>query len=123
MPAFDWTGESAELIVLSLLESGPSYGYAISKEVGARSGGSLRLTPGSLYPLLNGLEAEGLISASWEEVKSDRANPEAGGRKRKWYKLTARGRKRLDQRVASHKAFRGVIDTFIGRTGDEGAAR
>src|SRR5689334_22973160 len=105
MPAFDWTGESAELIVLSLLEGGPSYGYAISKEVAARSGGSLKLSPGSLYPLLGGLEADGLISASWEEVKSERADPDAEGRKRKWYKLTARGRKRLDQRVASHRAF------------------
>lgn len=121
MPALDWSGESAEMIVLSLLESGKSYGYAITKEVAARSGGQLKLSPGVLYPLLAGLEAEGLIASSWEEIKSERAAPEAEGRKRKWYRLTPKGKRRLGQRVASHRALRGVIDAFIG--GEKEAAQ
>ncbi|MBL8763214.1 MAG: helix-turn-helix transcriptional regulator [Phycisphaerae bacterium] len=125
MAMFDWASESAELVVLSLLGDGPGYGYSISKEIAARSGGTLKLAPGSLYPLLNGMEAEGLIASSWEEIKSERAAPDAEGRRRKWYRLTSKGRRRLDQRVASHRAFRGVIDAFIGgrKIGDERTPR
>ena len=119
---FDWTGESAEMIVLSLLEAGRSYGYAITKEIAARSEGRLKLSPGVLYPLLAGLEAGGLIASAWEEVKSERASPDAGGRKRKWYRLTAKGRRRLGQRVAAHRALRTVIDAFIGPSDGQEAA-
>lgn len=106
--------EHAELVILSLLEDAPKYGYAISKEVAERSENQLRLTPGVLYPLLKTLEADGLIASSWDEVKSDRADDDADGRRRKWYKLTAKGRKRLHARVAAHKAWRAVMDLFIG---------
>lgn len=114
MALFDWKGDSAELVVLSLLSDGPMYGYAIAKEVSLRSEGRLRLTPGVLYPLLKGLETQGLILSEWEAVKSERAAEEGEGRRRKWYKLSAKGRKRLEQRVTAHRAFRRVIDAFIG---------
>lgn len=110
----DANRDHAELVILSLLEGGRLYGYAISKEVSRRSGEQLRLTPGVLYPILREMEAEGLIAAEWEEVKSERAEEGAEGRRRKWYKLTAKGRKRLGQRVESHKAWRAIIDLFIG---------
>jgi DNA-binding PadR family transcriptional regulator len=90
------------------------YGYAISKEVTARSENQFRLGPGVLYPILRAMEADGLIVAEWEEIKSDRAQAKAEGRRRKWYKLTAKGRKRLMQRVESHRMWRSVIDLFIG---------
>lgn len=114
MALFDWKSDSAELVVLSLLADGPMYGYGISKEVALRSDGQLRLTPGVLYPLLKGLETEGLIVSEWEAVKSDRAAEDGEGRRRKWYKLSAKGRKRLEQRVNAHRSFRRIIDTFIG---------
>jgi PadR family transcriptional regulator, regulatory protein PadR len=121
----DYTKDSAELVVLSLLSEGALYGYAISKEVAARSGGSLRLTPGVLYPLLKELEAQGLISSSWEEIKADDTEPDEAGRRRKWYRLSAKGRRRLAQRVAAHRAYRSIIDAFIGRgaRGEEEGAR
>ncbi len=106
--------DSAELVVLSLLGDEPLYGYAIAKEVAARSGGQLRLTPGVLYPLLKQLETQGLITSTWEEVKADDSSPDDTGRKRKWYRLSAKGRKRLAQRVAAHNAYRTIIDAFIG---------
>lgn len=123
MAMFDWKGDSAELVVLSLLADGPQYGYAISKEVALRSEGQLRLTPGVLYPLLKELETQGLIASEWEAVKSERADEEGEGRRRKWYKLSPKGRKRLDQRINSHRAFRRIIDTFIGDAGREEASR
>lgn len=122
----DSTRENSELVILSLLEAGgPLYGYAISKEIAARSDQQLRMTPGVLYPLLRELETEGLISGSVEEVHSDRksadeSGSESEGRKRKWYKLTAKGRKRLAARVDAHRTWRKVIDLFI--TGPSGAA-
>lgn len=119
----DGQRDHAELVILSLLEDGSKYGYAISKEVAARSEGMLRLTPGVLYPLLKALEAEGLIASTWEEVKADDADPDDAGRRRKWYRLSAKGRKRLAQRVAAHRAWRAVIDAFIGeRPEKEGAS-
>ncbi|MGD9688847.1 MAG: PadR family transcriptional regulator [Phycisphaerales bacterium] len=123
----DSTSDSAELVVLSLLGDRRLYGYAIGKEVAARSDGKLRLTPGVLYPLLKELEAQGLISSSWEEIKAEDADADDVGRRRKWYRLTAKGRRRLEQRVAAHRAFRTIIDAFIGRAphaaGGEGAER
>ncbi len=128
MPGPAPSADPAELVILSLLADGPMYGYAITKEVGARSEGKLRLTPGVLYPLLKQLEAEGLIASSWETVRSERAaasdaGDDEGGRKRKWYRLSAKGRKRLAQRVAAHRAYRAVIDLFIpgGHDGKETA--
>jgi PadR family transcriptional regulator, regulatory protein PadR len=108
--------DASELVILSLLAAeGPMYGYRISKEVSARSDNQLRLTPGVLYPLLQGLEAEGLILSSWEEVKSVRAEEEDAGRKRKWYRLSAKGRKRLEKQVEAHKAYTALIDAFLPR--------
>ena len=120
MPKRDPKPDSAELVVLSLLADGPKYGYALTKEAAGRSGGSVRLTPGVLYPLLRSLEVQGLVVASWEEVKAEEAEASAAGRKRKWYKLSAKGRRRLEQKIASHRAYRAVIDAFIGpSTGEE----
>ena len=115
--------DSAELVVLSLLSEGSKYGYLLSKEAAAKSDGKLRLTPGVLYPLLRELETQGLITSSWEEVRSDRATPDddSEGRKRKWYRLSAKGRKRLTQRIDAHRAYRAIIDAFIGRPGKEPA--
>lgn len=105
--------DQAELVVLSLLEAGPKYGYAISKEVADRSENQLRLTPGVLYPILKALEADKLIASEWEAVKSSRNDGEGDGRKRKWYSLTAKGRKRLRARIDAHRAWRSMIDLFI----------
>lgn len=105
--------ESAELVVLSLLAAGRSYGYLLSKEAAARSDGALRLTPGVLYPLLKQLERDGLITSSWEEVKASDSDPEVAGRKRKWYELSAAGRRRLEQRVTAHRAYTALMDAFV----------
>jgi PadR family transcriptional regulator, regulatory protein PadR len=115
MPLLD-KNDSAELVVLSLLAEGQSYGYLLSKEAAARTDGSLRLTPGVLYPLLRQLESDGLIASWWEEVKADHAPSDEPGRRRKWYRLSAKGRKRLESRVAAHRAYTALIDAFVGRT-------
>ena len=109
----DLLRNSADLIVLSVLAEGPGYGYAISKQVAAQSEGAIRLSAGMLYPLLHELEQQGLLLSSWELVQASDNQDEDKGRKRKWYRLSAKGKKRLAQRVAAHRAYQALIDSFI----------
>jgi DNA-binding PadR family transcriptional regulator len=116
MPALK--NDPLELVVLAVLADGELYGYAITKQVAARSGGEMRLSPGVLYPLLSLLEKQGLIASTWEEVRAGRAeageaDPDARGRRRKWYRLTAKGRKRLSQRIEAHRAHQRMIEAFL----------
>ncbi|MCA9289558.1 MAG: helix-turn-helix transcriptional regulator, partial [Phycisphaerales bacterium] len=97
--ARDLLRASNDLVVLSVLTDGPQYGYAIIQHVAARSDRSLRFTPGVLYPLLHQMEADGLLLSSWENVQAEGRTPDQPGRRRKWYRLSARGRRRLAQRV------------------------
>jgi DNA-binding PadR family transcriptional regulator len=112
-PAGDLLKGAGDLLVLSVLADGPQYGYAISKHVSARSGGSIRLTPGVLYPLLHELEKTGLLLSSWETISAADNEGEDKGRRRKWYRLSAKGRKRLAQRVATHRAYQAMIESFL----------
>lgn len=111
--------DASQMLILSVLADKPLYGYAITKEVGARSGGELKMTPGVLYPLLARLERSGLIASTWEVIRSDRradeaeAGEEEGGRRRKWYKLTAKGKRQLTQSVKAHNAYVAMLRAFL----------
>jgi PadR family transcriptional regulator, regulatory protein PadR len=109
------TSADAELVVLSVLDEDTLYGYAITKKVAARSEGGFAVPPGVLYPLLARLEKDGLIASSWEEVRSERAEGDGPGRRRKWYRLTPKGRRRLAQRIEAHRGYLAMIEAFIGR--------
>lgn len=113
--------ESLDFIILSVLADEPLYGYAIIKAVGAKSDGEIRLTPGVLYPALHDLEQEGLVSASWETVRSERSGEESNGRKRKWYRLTPKGRKRWQKQANEHRSLMAMIQAFLPRTDEESA--
>jgi PadR family transcriptional regulator PadR len=113
MPNPDFKPDAAELVVLSVLSEEPLYGYAITKLVAARSDDRMRLPPGLLYPLLSKMEAQGLIASSWDAVKSERAEDDGPGRKRKWYRLTPKGQKRLRQGIDAHRKYQAIIDRFI----------
>ncbi len=77
---------SLDLMVLSVLAGGKKYGYLIQKEVREASSARVDLAAGTLYPLLHKLEDDGLVKSSWDE---------STGRERKWYELTAAGKRRL----------------------------
>ena len=64
-----------------------------------------------LYPLLHQLEREGLLLSSWETIRADAGD--GGGRKRKWYRLSARGRRRLAKRIEAHRAYHALIESFL----------
>ena len=78
---------SAELAVLSLLMSGPRYGYDIARQIEQETGGLLKFDVASLYPLLYRMEKQRWVKAYWEKA--------ANGRRRRYYRLTASGEKKL----------------------------
>jgi DNA-binding PadR family transcriptional regulator len=78
-----------ELLVLSSLRDGAKHGYQIALDVESDSGGMFSFQHGTLYPILHRLEKDGLISGAWSR---------GGGRRRKEYTLTPRGRSALDGR-------------------------
>lgn len=77
---------SLELMVLSTLSSGKKYGYLIQSTLWESSREAIEMKAGTLYPILHKLEKEGWVKCHWE---SDT------GRRRKWYELTAAGKKQL----------------------------
>jgi PadR family transcriptional regulator PadR len=89
---------SAELLILSLIEQRARHGYEISKLIEARSNGVLRFNVASFYPLLYRIEQRGLIEGRWVE--------KAGQRRRRYYRITAQGRKML-------KEQRGIWQNFV----------
>jgi len=92
---------SAEPMILSLLATEESYGYAILREIEQISGKQIQWTEGMLYPVLHRLEGEGLIRARWKTAEN--------GRRRKYYALTPRGKTNLaelkEQWLTVHKAL------------------
>lgn len=77
---------SLDVLVLAQLASGERYGYQILTALREKSHGRVDLRAGTLYPILHKLEASGCVTSRWDET---------GGRDRKWYSLTERGRKQL----------------------------
>ena len=100
----DLIAASSTAMVLAILAEGDSYGYAIIQRVRELSGGHLEWTDGMLYPVLHRLERLGRVEARWEVAES--------GRRRKYYRITSRGRDQLDherrQWQAVDSALRGI---------------
>ena len=101
---------TVELMLLAVIDEGPSYGYEITQSVLSRSGGRFDLKEGSLYPALHRLERSKLLQSYWTEHD---------GRRRKYYKLTPSGRKALASRRSEWQSFsegvRGVLGLESGR--------
>jgi transcriptional regulator len=97
---------SAELLILSLVESRARHGYEIAKLIEARSHGTLCFQVASLYPLLYRLEARGWIQGRWVE--------KAGQRRRRYYRLTAEGRKALAAQSQGWRQFVEAIHLITG---------
>ena len=101
---------SAELLILSLLDARPRHGYELSKLIHTRSGGQLTFHIDSLYPLLYRLEERGWIKGTWIEKPDER--------RRRFYRVTAEGRRVLAQQRKTWAAF---VEAVRRVTGDEHA--
>ena len=97
---------SAELLILSLVEHEPRHGYELSKLIDSRSNGAIRFHVASLYPLLYRLEKRGWIEGRWVE--------KAGQRRRRYYRLTAEGRRVL---AAQRRNWHQFVEAIARITG------
>lgn len=93
---------SAELLILALVEERPRHGYEIGQLIDSRSGGAIRFHVASLYPTLYRLEDRGLIEGRWVE--------RAGTRRRRYYRLTAQGRRVLASQRGVWESFFAALD-------------
>jgi PadR family transcriptional regulator PadR len=94
-----------DLLILRTLLPGPSHGHAIAKHIQRTSEELLQVETGSLYPALHRLEGKGWISASWE--LSDK------GKRARYYRLTAAGRKHLVAQQAKWQAMSRAIGLIL----------
>jgi PadR family transcriptional regulator, regulatory protein PadR len=97
---------SAELLILALVEQRPRHGYEISQLIEQRSDGAISFHVASLYPTLYRLEGRGLIEGRWVE--------KAGQRRRRYYRLTAAGRKVLVSQRSVWQTFFAALDRVAG---------
>lgn len=90
--------------VLRLLSRQEMYGYELVEALTRQTGGVLAMGQSTLYPMLYNLEAKGLIEATWQESDS--------GRERKYYRLTAKGEKRLKADTDQWRALAGAMEAI-----------
>lgn len=97
---------SAEFLVLSLLEHERRHGYELNKLIESRSKGALVFHIASLYPLLYRMEDRGWILGRWVE--------KAGERRRRFYGITAAGRRTLAEMKESWIEFTNAVALVTG---------
>jgi transcriptional regulator len=96
---------TVRLLVLRLLDQEPMYGYQMIQHLKDRSEGYFRLGEGALYPLLHEMEEQGFLRAEWRDQE--------GRPRRRYYHLTARGRKELARRLETWEDFTRAVDLVV----------
>jgi transcriptional regulator len=104
-----------DLVLLGVLAEAPGHGYAIISALRERSAGVLDLPEGSVYPALHRLEEFGWVESDWRPV---------GGRRRRVYRLTSKGRKALMRETRDWSRLAAAIEAVLApeRTATVGPA-
>jgi len=97
------------MAVLQLLEDRPMYGYELAEALARISGGVLDMGQSTLYPMLYNLESKKMVGTSWQTADS--------GRRRKYYRITAKGRRWLDSQKEQWQDLIGAM-AHLGITGE-----
>jgi transcriptional regulator len=97
---------SVELLILSLLEDESRHGYEIGRLIETRSGGRLQFRVSSLYPILCRMEEKGWIKGRWVEKE--------GQRRRRFYRLTPKGREALVEQRKTWSEFTSAVNLVVG---------
>ena len=95
-----------DMLILRTLAPGPSHGWGIAQHIQKLSDEVLRVEEGSLYPALHRLELAGQVSAEWGVSENNR--------RARIYRLTARGRKRLESELERWDMLVGAIARVLG---------
>jgi transcriptional regulator len=93
------------LLILRTLATSPNHGFAIAKRIRQISSSVLRVEQGSLYPALHRMEVDGLIESYWGTTENNR--------QAKYYRLTARGRKKLASETERWHAIAGAVAAVL----------
>ena len=101
-----------DLLILKAVAVEPVHGYAIAQRLEQVSRGVVQVPEGSLYPALHRLENRGFLTADWKKTDT--------GREAKFYRLTRKGRKQLEDEAASWQRLTQAIGLILG-TAEGGA--
>jgi DNA-binding PadR family transcriptional regulator len=93
-----------ELLLLAALAEAPAHGYRVVELLRARSEGLFDLGEGTVYPALYRLERRGLLASAWDT---------STGRRRRIYRLTAKGEQMLDVKRAEWSRFTGAMQAVL----------
>ncbi len=97
------------VLILSLLTEREMYGYEIAQEAERRSAQALRLKEGTVYPALHQMERDRLLKAIWRDGPT--------GRARKYYALTAKGRRRAESKRQQWASISMAMRAILGDSG------
>jgi PadR family transcriptional regulator PadR len=111
-PRMEFLQGTLDVLILRTLLGKPQHGHDIAKYIQRTSEDLLQVETGSLYPALHRLEAKGLIAASWE--LSDK------GKRARYYRLTARGKKGLVAEQSKWEAFARAMGLILSPADQEG---
>ena len=103
-----------DMLVLRALQLEPMHGWGITERIEQWSESVLQLGQGTLYPALYRLERQKLIRSEWRVT--------ANNRRARYYSLTPRGRRQLDQELAVWRRMSRAIDLVLRATLDSGGA-
>ncbi len=95
-----------DLLVLKTLSTGARHGWGISQRIQQMSKDVLQVNQGSLYPALHRLEQQGWIRARWGKSENNR--------QAKYYELTARGRRQLDEETENWVRLSTAVAGIVG---------
>ena len=104
-PAGELVQGTLDMLILTRLARGPEHGFGIAEDVRMRSDEVLRIEEGSLYPALQRLETQGLITSEWGMSENNR--------RARYYELTPRGRKQVGIEVTNWRRLVRAIDQVI----------
>ena len=97
---------NVETFLLSILSEGKSYGYEIVRSLNAKSPNLVSFGEGTVYPVLHRMEKKGLLTAEWQEGDT--------GRKRKYYRITTKGKKALGENLAEWQLLNEAMAAITG---------
>jgi PadR family transcriptional regulator PadR len=93
------------MLILKLLEEKDMYGYQIIEELSRKSEDIFRLKTGTLYPILHGLENDGMVMSYDENADNQRV--------RKYYQLTSQGKGLLAKKQSEWKTYTKAVSRIM----------
>ena len=112
-PKSDIPQGTLDLLILKVATLGPIHGYAIAQRLQQISKDVLQVQQGSLYPALHRLENKGYLASTWKESET--------GREAKFYRLTAQGRKQLENETANWARLSIAVGSVLRLSEEEGS--